>query len=77
MIILIRKCEKCDKFLRYLDNEKNELTFLICPKCHTLFNDEKYITIEQRIQQGYLRYERTEESFAHYIRERYIENDDY
>lgn len=73
---MIKKCFKCDKFLRYLDNEINDLTYLICPKCHNIFKDEKYITVEQRINQGYLRYERAEESFAYDLRERFIENNE-
>lgn len=74
--MMIRKCPNCDKFLQYLDNEKNDWTYLICPKCHKIFTDEKYVTINKRIEQGYLRYERAEELFAYEIRERFIENNE-
>ena len=68
------RCDKCNIKLQYLDNEKNNLTFLICPKCKKVFDDEKYITIKQREEQGYSRYERREEKWASYIHEHYIEN---
>lgn len=42
--IMIRKCLECDKFLQYIDNDKNNLAYLICPKCRKVFTDEKYIT---------------------------------
>ena len=75
--IMIRKCLECDKFLQYIDNDKNNLAYLICPKCRKVFTDEKYITVDTRIKQGYLRYERKEESFAYWIKENFIDNDEF
>ena len=40
------------------------------------FTDEKYVTVQQRIEQGYFRYERAEEKQAHDIREHFIENNE-
>lgn len=51
-------------FLQYLDNEQNDYCYLICPKCHSIDSSDKYITVQQRIDEGYFRYERREESFA-------------
>jgi len=76
----LKICPKCNKaIMQYLDNEKNNLTFLICPKCcYRLTDDysELYITVAERIEQGYTRYERAEEQHAHYIREHYILNNE-
>ena len=73
---MLRKCPDCGKTLMYLDNEKNDLTFLICPKCRTVFDDERYVTVDQRISQGYSRYERAEESIANWFWENFIKDDE-
>lgn len=73
---MIKKCNRCNKFLQYLDNEFNDFTYLICPACRTRFTDEKYITVQELIDQGYIKYERAEEKKAHYIREHFILNNE-
>ena len=48
---------------------------------HTLFvlNAEKYLQMKNilLIKQGYLRYERKEESFAYWVKENFIDNDEF
>ncbi len=72
---MLRTCDKCNCHLNYLDNEYNDLSYLICPKCRNIFTDEKYITVEQRINQGYIRYERSSESQAYDMREKISDDD--
>jgi len=73
---MLRKCNNCNIFLKYLDNDKNDLTFLICPKCRTVLTDEKYVTVSERIEQGYFRYVKSEESIALWYREKFIDIDE-
>lgn len=74
--IMIRRCQECNEPLQYLDNTKNNYTFLICPKCHERITDEWFVTVDERIQQGYERYERAEEKIAKDWHERYIVNNE-
>lgn len=73
---MLKMCNKCHKQLAYLDNEKNNYCFLICPRCHSIDDSERYVTVQERIKQGYQRYERAEEAFAQSFREKFLENDD-
>lgn len=73
---MLKMCDKCNKFLQYLDNEQNGYCYLICPKCHSIDSSDKYVTVQQRINEGYFRYERREESFAYHLKEKFIDNDD-
>lgn len=43
---MLRTCDKCGCYLQYLDNTKNNLAFLICSKCFTIYDDEKGISVE-------------------------------
>ena len=76
VLLLLKICYKCNNRLQYLDNIKNNYCYLICPKCHMIDTSDEYITVQQRINEGYTRYVRMEESFAYYIKEKFIDNDD-
>ena len=72
----LKKCSFCGKAtLEYIDNPYNDFSFLKCPKCGRI-DDEKYVTVDERIKQGYKRYISSEEKQAYYIREHFIENNE-
>lgn len=73
---MLKKCLNCNTYMQYLDNESNNYCYLICPKCHSIDSSQKYVTTQERIDEGYLRYERKEEKFAMYLKENFIDNDD-
>ena len=73
---MLRKCPNCNRTLQYLDNPNNNYAYLICPKCHHIFDDEKFVTVTQRIEQGYSEYVRADESMAYYYHELFYENDE-
>lgn len=61
----LEKCPNCGRTLQYLDNDKNDLTYLKCPNCDYMdTKKDLYVTVQERIEQGYSRYVRAEERFA-------------
>lgn len=73
----LKICNSCGKAtMQYLDNEKNNYAFLICPKCFNIDDSELYVTVSERIQQGYSRYERANEKRALYEHEHFIVNNE-
>lgn len=67
----LEKCPNCVSTLQYLDNDKNDLTYLKCPKCDYIDTEyDLYVTVQERIEQCYSIYVRTEEKIAEHMYEK-------
>lgn len=69
----LKICPSCGKStMQYLDNEKNNYCFLICPKCRHVDSSDRYRTCQEREIEGYKRYTRAVENIVSWR----IEHDD-
>lgn len=73
---MLRKCPSCNMTLQYTINDRNDWTYLICPKCRENFTDERYVTISERISQGYKKYDNINDNIAYDLHERFILNNE-